>query len=156
MAKALNILYLLFISSRPRQWLKNLSIFAALFFSGRLLIQNDFINVVIVFFIFCLLSSSIYLINDVADIQADRVHFSKKNRPLAAGLISKEVALFTAFLLAFLGMILAFNVSKIVLLVAAVFLIIQVLYSLTLKKILIIDVMTIAFLFILRVFIFSF
>ena len=102
------------------------------------------------------MSSSIYLINDVADIQADRVHFSKKNRPLAAGLISKEVALFTAFLLAFLGMILAFNVSKIVLLVAAVFLIIQVLYSLTLKKILIIDVMTIAFLFMLRVFIGSF
>lgn len=156
MGKIINIFYLLIVSSRPRQWLKNLSVFAAFFFGGRLLNQPDLIVVSTVFFIFCLLSSSIYLINDVVDIKADRVHFSKKNRPIAAGLLPKEVALFASFLLAFFGIVLAFSVSQIVFLSAIIFLFIQILYSLKLKKILIIDVMTIAFLFMIRVFVGSF
>ncbi len=156
MSKSINTFYLLLVSARPRQWLKNLSVFTALFFGGRLLNQHDLASVFIVFFIFCLLSSSTYILNDVVDIKADRVHFSKKNRPIAAGLISKQVALLTSLILALIGVVIAFSVSTIVFLSALVFLLIQIFYSLELKKILIIDVMTIAFLFMLRVFVGSF
>lgn len=156
MNRIINISYLIFISARPRQWLKNLSVFSAIFFGGSFLNKNEFITVFFVFIIFILLSSSIYLFNDITDSKADRVHFSKKYRPIASESLSKKTALFASFILAFLGLTFAFLVAEIVFLSATVFLIIQVFYSLKLKKILILDVMAIAFLFMLRVFAGSF
>lgn len=156
MLKTLKTLYLILISSRPRQWLKNLSVFAAVFFGGRLLNQRDFLLVFSVFIIFIILSSSVYLFNDVVDAKADKVHFSKKNRPVASGLLSKKVALLACAVLASVGVMAAVLISNLVLFSAILFLATQFVYSLKLKKVLILDIMAIAFLFMIRVFVGSF
>ncbi len=156
MLKTLSTLYLILISSRPRQWLKNLSVFAAVFFGGRLLNQVDFLTIFFVFIIFSILSSSVYLFNDVVDAKADKVHFSKKNRPVASGLLSPKTALFACVILASIGVIASVLVSNLVFLSTILFLATQVAYSLKLKKLIIIDVMVIAFLFMIRVFVGSF
>ncbi len=151
-----NTSYLIFVSARPRQWLKNLSVFAAIFFGGSFLDRTEFTVVFFVFVIFCFLSSSIYLFNDVIDAEADRIHFSKKNRPIASGDLSKKTALLVSAILAFLGLYVSFLISEIIVISALIFLLIQIFYSLKLKKLLILDIMAIAFLFMLRVFAGSF
>lgn len=154
--KILNLGYLIIVSVRPRQWLKNLSVFAAIFFAGRLLEPRSFLLILAVFFIFCFLSGSVYLINDIVDTQADKIHFSKRNRPIASGRLSKKTAFLFAVVLSIGAVILSFFISKIVFFSAILFLLIQILYSFRLKKIIILDVMAIAFLFMLRVFAGSF
>lgn len=148
--------YYLLVSARPRQWLKNLAVFAAIFFSGRLLNSFDFVEVTSTFVIFCGLSSSMYLLNDVIDIAADQVHFSKQNRPIAKGLLSKRLALICSFLLILIGLLAALSLSKILFFTALAFILIQVSYSLWLKEAILIDVIAIAFSFMLRIFAGSF
>lgn len=89
----------LFIALRPRQWVKNTFVFAAVLYSGNALNPFLLVQTGLVFLVFCLLSSGIYLINDLADIEQDRLHFKKRTRPLASGLISKSNALAAAVLL---------------------------------------------------------
>ncbi|HSX58410.1 MAG TPA: decaprenyl-phosphate phosphoribosyltransferase [Candidatus Saccharimonadales bacterium] len=149
-------LYYLLVSARPRQWLKNLAVFAAIFFDGRLANREDFKTVTFVFIIFCLLSSAIYLINDVVDIAADQVHFSKKERPIAKGLISRNLAVFTSVLLLTAALLTALQISDLVFLSALVFVTVQLFYSFSLKQIILLDVLTIAATFMLRVFAGSF
>lgn len=151
-----NMLYYLLVSFRPRQWLKNLSVFAAIFFGGRLLIADDFLLVTSLFLIFCLLSSSMYLINDIVDREADKVHFSKKNRPIASGLISINLAAGAALILLAAGLISAFFVSELIFATAITFILIQIIYSFFLKRTIILDIMAISFSFMLRVFAGSF
>ena len=76
--------YLLFKEARPRQWLKNLSLFTGLVFSGWLFIPEKFWTVVGAWVIFSILTSSIYIFNDIVDLESDRKHPFKKNRPLAS------------------------------------------------------------------------
>ena len=73
---------------RPRQWTKNAFVFAALVFDRQLFVVKSLERTVAAFIVFCLISGSVYLINDVFDIEADRVHPVKKNRPIASGIPS--------------------------------------------------------------------
>lgn len=156
MTSLVKTLYYLLISFRPRQWLKNLAVFAAIFFGGRLLVAHDFVSVSFLFFVFCLLSSAMYLVNDIVDKEADKAHFSKKTRPLASGLISQSTAVSTALLLLILALLLAFSISDLIFVTAILFVSIQLLYSFFLKRALILDIMAISFSFMLRVFAGSF
>src|SRR3989304_10122071 len=116
MRKLTTTFYYLLISLRPRQWLKNLSVFAALFFGGRFFNLADFQTISFVFIIFCLQSSAVYLLNDVIDIKADQAHFSKKDRPIAKGLFSPVSAIVTSVFLSGLSLFFSHQVSDLVLL----------------------------------------
>lgn len=142
----------LFISFRPLQWLKNLAVFANLVFSGQLFELNKFILVVQAFIIYCLVSSSMYLINDVIDISRDQIHPFKSKRPIAAGLIGKKTAIVIAVLLAILAITASLRLNIFFTGSVIVFITIQIAYSLLLKKYILIDVMTIAATFILRIY----
>jgi len=143
--------YYLFISARPHQWIKNLIIFAALIFSKNLFNLNDVYQVVIAFVIFCLLSSTAYLINDIIDIEGDKKHPEKRKRPIASGKISSTLAIRLAFILGLAAILAAFQLNQNFGLLALAYLILLILYSSFLKKIVILDVLVIAFGFVLRV-----
>ncbi len=109
-----------------------------------------------VFIIFSLQSSAIYLINDVVDIKADRIHFSKKERPIAKGLVSPQLAILTSIVLSIISLYLSFRISDLVLVANISFLTLQILYSLYLKQVILFDILAIALSFMLRVFAGSF
>jgi len=136
-------------SLRPRQWAKNLFVFAAVVFS-----QNLFTPLVglavLAFAIFCGLSGAIYLVNDVVDMEKDRLHPIKRRRPIAAGVLPRwlGVALAAVLLGASLGA--AFTLSPRFGLVALGYAVLLVAYSLWLKAVVIVDVLTVATGFVLR------
>ena len=138
-------------SLRIKQWTKNVFVFAALVFDRQLTNRNATIQTILGAFLFCLLSSSVYLINDVLDIEADKTHPTKKNRPIASGQLPIPIALFTSFLLAVFSLVIAYKLSLNFTLIGAFYLVINLLYSKWLKKIPIIDVLFIALGFVLRV-----
>lgn len=147
-----SILVNLFKSARPRQSLKNLSLLAPLVFSGNLFSTS---SVIIAFFsviIFSLLTAAIYIFNDIIDLPSDQAHPYKKNRPIASGELSIPTALFMAVLTAFLALYLALLNNFFFFLTCLLYLIIQFFYTLFLKKIVLIDVITIASGFVLRVY----
>lgn len=146
----------IFASLRPRQWLKNLVIFAAILFSSQLFILDKFIPVFFSFIIFSAASSSMYLVNDVVDRPEDKFHFSKSKRPIATGSVSPRLALITALILAVFALIASYQLQVYLFLVILIYLLIQFLYTLFLKGIIILDVLTIAFAFMLRIFAGSF
>ena len=90
---------------RPRQWLKNGLVYAALFFDGKLTDWNSLLRTTIAFVLFCMMSSAVYIMNDLADIENDRQHPTKKDRPLAAGELSPTVATVTAVLLVSISLV---------------------------------------------------
>lgn len=139
---------------RINQWVKNLFVFLPLFFSGNLLNIDLFIESFYGFLIFSFVASSIYIINDYVDIEKDKKHPEKKNRPLASGKISKKNALILFFVLVFLTSLLLwfFGTFKVTILVGVYFFM-NIAYSYKLKHIAILDVMIIAFGFLLRVFV---
>jgi len=149
-----NIQFMLtdFLSSlRVKQWLKNVFLFAALVFDRQLTNWESVTRTVIGFIIFCLLSSSVYILNDLFDIQADRAHPVKQNRPIASGRISTEAAVLTGAVICVGSLVWAYTLSIDFFIVSLSYLIINVLYSKWLKHIPIIDVMIIASGFVLRV-----
>ncbi len=136
---------------RPKQWAKNLFVFAALVFDGQLLRLNPFLITAYAFALFCLVSSLVYIINDLADIESDRQHPIKKNRPLASGKLTRKTAIITAailFILIFPG---AFIFNLYLGLILSVYFIMMIAYSFWLKHVPLIDVMIIAAGFVLRV-----
>ena len=135
---------------RPIQWIKNLSLFAAAILTGQLFNPEVFSASLWAFISFCCLSSSSYLINDLIDIDNDRLHPVKKNRPLARGDVSKKTALITSFLLAISGLIIATSINETFLLIAILFIVLQYSYSFFIKKKALLDIIGIAFFFILR------
>lgn len=137
---------------RPRQWIKNLAIFAALTFGGELFNIDLFTNVFIGFLIFCGLSSAIYVINDIFDIEKDRLHPFKKFRPLAKGDIPVQHALVIAIVLALVCTIGSILLSPAFFAIAIVYLVLQLSYSIFLKDIAIIDILALAGGYILRVY----
>ena len=143
-------LSLLAISLRPEQWTKNLLLFAGLIFGGRLLEGSAVLTAVAAFAIFCALSGSIYLFNDVWDRDADRRHPLKQTRPIAAGDLTAPAALLAAAVLAAVAIPAAFLISATLGAVAAGYALLLLLYSTALKHIVIIDVLTIAGGFVLR------
>lgn len=138
------------ISMRPKQWYKNLVLFAGIIFSLNLSHIHMLINVLFAFIIFCIVSGSEYIINDIMDKEKDKIHPKKRNRPIASGKLKVSSALiFVAIMLcmAFVGAYLI-NIQFLGIVLAYSLLI--VLYSLFLKNIAFIDVITISFGFVLR------
>lgn len=142
----------LFEALRPTQWIKNLNLFAAAILSGKVFETVTFVQSTMAFVVFCLLSSSSYLINDLADIENDKIHPFKRNRPLARGDVSPETALFTAAILLISGLSLSIFINQTFFYLSIFFIILQYIYSFILKKKAIIDIIGIAFFFILRAF----
>jgi 4-hydroxybenzoate polyprenyltransferase len=141
----------LVLSLRPSEWTKNLFIFAALMFGQRLLDVRAVLYSVAAFVIFCALSGVVYLINDVADRAADRSHPTKRYRPIASGAVSVPLALTTAAMLAAVALGAAFWLRPAFALLGLGYLALLAAYSGALKHIVIIDALTIAIGFVLRV-----
>lgn len=135
---------------RPVQWIKNLSLFAAAILNGQLFNPLVLTKSIFAFIVFCSLSSASYLINDLVDIDKDRLHPVKKYRPLARGAISRKTAILTAIILTIFGIFLASEVNPGFLLLSIIFIFLQYSYSFFIKKKAILDIMGIAFFFILR------
>jgi hypothetical protein len=136
---------------RVHQWIKNCFVFVPLLFSQHLFDLYYFLDALSAFIVFCFASSAIYVINDIVDIDADRAHPNKKNRPLPSGKISIGAAIITATILLILvfWLMMYFNNEFILLVVG--FVILNVLYSFWMKNIVILDVFSIAAGFSIRV-----
>jgi 4-hydroxybenzoate polyprenyltransferase len=143
-------LYYILATMRPRQWTKNLVLFAGLIFSENLSNTALLWKSVQAFLIFCALSGVIYLINDVADIEKDRIHESKKRRPLPSGRLGVAEAVVAAVIIGVVTLVLAFRVGHSFFNVAIVFFCLNVIYSLVLKKIVLLDVVSISLSFVIR------
>ena len=137
-------------SLRPAQWIKNLIIFGALMLSGRLLDPTSILYAAAAFVIFCGLSGVVYLVNDIADREADRRHPIKMHRPIASGALPVPVAAGAAGILSAVGLGAAFLLRQQFGVLAAIYVVLLGLYSGPLKHIVIIDVLTIAVGFVLR------
>ncbi len=135
---------------RPRQWLKNTFIFVPVVFSGHLFEEQVAVAALISFVAFCAVSSSVYAVNDIVDAEVDRKHPTKRFRPVAAGRISPTRAMGASILLAVLSAGLAWLVSGWVLLAILAYVVNNLAYSFFLRRVPILDVMSIAFGYILR------
>ena len=147
-----NRLLLIMRSLRVNQWIKNLVVFTAIIFSGELFNQFVFLETIGAFFIFCLLSSTSYVFNDIIDYPNDKKHPIKRFRPIASGKISIQEATFTVFILVIISLVLALTFSVQFFLISVLFLALHVVYSLYLKKHPIIDIFSISFSFMIRAF----
>jgi 4-hydroxybenzoate polyprenyltransferase len=141
----------LILSLRPKHWVKNFFIFAPLIFSQNLLKSQFVILSIGAFFAFCVASSSVYLVNDVLDIEQDKIHPQKKNRPIASGVIKPEFALIFAGFLAIFSLVVSSVINYFFMLVLAVYIILNLFYSLWLKNIVILDVLVLSVFYLLRV-----
>ncbi len=144
-------------STRPRQWIKNLAVYAALVFSGFFFYQPAdapayFITVSFAFFIFCLLTSAVYLINDVIDFDADRLHPFKKKRPIAAGELPIPTAIFSAVTLILIVLLLSLWLPLFFRILVIGYFLLQMLYATKTKHISIFDVISIALGFLIRIY----
>jgi len=140
----------LFVSLRPDQWTKNLIVFAALIFAVKLLDPAATAKAAAAFLIFCALSGAVYLINDVSDREQDRQHPIKKMRPIASGDLSPGTAIVVAVVLSATALAAAFMLRPAFGVAAAAYLALFVVYTRSLKHIVVLDVMTIALGFVLR------
>ena len=137
---------------RPQEWVKNTLVFAGLLFSGKFDEGAAVADATLAFVAFCLISSAGYLFNDLRDVEHDRRHPEKRNRPIASGALTPGTAGVAAVLLTIGAIALPLaTVDAEVAGLVAVYGVTTVAYSLILKRLVIIDVMTIAFLFIVRV-----
>ncbi len=137
-------------SARPAQWLKNLILFAALIFAGEMMYAHNVLKALAAFSIFCFLSSGLYLFNDLRDKNKDKKHPIKKLRPIASGELSDTAVTVSIFILFGCGLAGAWYLNEPFFIVASVFVLFNLLYTIFLKYIVIIDVMSIAFSFVLR------
>ncbi len=142
--------YLIFRTMRPRQWTKNLLVFAALIFSRNLFNLSLTRDVTIAFLIFCLLSGSVYILNDLIDLQADRAHPKKSTRPLASGRLKPRTAAAAGLVIVMVALAVAFRLNTVFALTALGYFILQIAYSLLLKHVVIIDVLAVSTGFVLR------
>ena len=140
----------LLVSLRPDQWTKNLIVFAALIFAVKLLDPAATAKATAAFLIFCALSGAVYLINDVADREQDRLHPIKMRRPIASGELSPGTAMISAVVLSAIALTAAFALRPQFAAAAAAYLALFVVYTRTLKHIVVLDVMAIAIGFVLR------
>jgi len=135
---------------RPRQWLKNLLVGTAPLAAGRLLEQQVLISVALAFVAFCLVSAMVYLLNDVRDVEEDRLHPKKRLRPIAAGELSVPAAIAIAVVTGIAGFALAFLTSTDLGITVTVYVALQVLYTLFLKHVPVLDLAMVASGFLLR------
>jgi len=136
---------------RPRQWTKNGFVFFALIFDKQLFSLGPFLRTLEGFFLFCLISSAVYLLNDISDIEADRQHPEKKHRPLASGELPIGTAQSAAFILTPTSLSLGYLLEPVFAGILALYFVINLLYSRWLKHVPILDVLIISSGFVLRV-----
>ncbi len=136
---------------RVQQWIKNVFVFVPLLFSHNLFEREYFLITLFAFFVFCLASSAIYVINDLIDIEADRAHPLKKNRPLPSGAVSKPTAVIIFIVILIIIGVLLPNFNYDFIICVASFIILNVLYTFYFKHIVVLDVFSIAAGFTLRV-----
>jgi 4-hydroxybenzoate polyprenyltransferase len=136
---------------RPRQWTKNIFIFAALIFDKQLFIVDSFLRTLAGFVLFCLISSSVYILNDIVDVEADRKHPEKKKRPIPSGKLPIRVAWGVLAILVVGVSIFSYFLDPEFMFVVVGYFILNIAYSLWLKHIPILDVLIIAAGFVLRV-----
>lgn len=139
------------ITARPQQWVKNILVFFGLLFSGRFTETQYIYASFSAFFSFIIVSAAVYIINDIKDKDTDKLHPEKKNRPIASGELSVPVAAFCAALFMFIGIYLSNSISPGFLVTIAVYLAVNVGYTLFLKNYVIVDVFLISSGYIIRV-----
>jgi 4-hydroxybenzoate polyprenyltransferase len=148
----MDLLLLIVKSIRPQQWVKNITLFAGLIFAGELFSTNLFIKTIYGIVCFSILASSVYLINDIVDAPADRLHPFKRERPIAAGKISERLALVLAIGGLAISLLWGLTLSHYFFYVLFAYFGLQVFYSLVLKHYIVFDVLVIAAGFIARVY----
>ena len=136
---------------RLKQWTKNIFVWAALLFDVKLFRLEPFTRTLVAFVLFCLISSAVYIINDLMDIEKDRQHPQKARRPLPAGTLTPRVAIAAAVVLTLACLPACIRVDRGLAFVLYGYLVLMIAYSLWLKHIVIVDVLVIAFGFVLRV-----
>lgn len=136
---------------RPKHWVKNAFLFIPLFFAGEIFNTQKLFHLLVAFVAFSLIASSIYIINDYKDIEADKQHPVKCKRPLASGAISKTTALLLFALCILLGTVIASCVSGKFMFVLGIYFVLNLLYCFGLKNISILDIMILSTGFVLRV-----
>jgi decaprenyl-phosphate phosphoribosyltransferase len=136
---------------RPKDWAKNLFLFIPIFFAGEIANISKVGELLLGFLAFSFVASSIYIINDYRDVEDDKKHPTKKNRPIASGAVSKTTALIICGLLLILGFGLAYFIRDKFMFVLGIYFVINVCYSLGLKNIPILDILILASGFVLRV-----
>jgi 4-hydroxybenzoate polyprenyltransferase len=136
---------------RPKQWPKNVVVLAALIFDRQLTNWTALLHASAGFIIFCLISSSVYIINDLVDVEADRQHPDKKHRPIASGVLPLPIAIIFVILLILVIFPLAYILSPSFALIGFAYFLINLAYSFWLKHIPLVDVLIIAAGFVLRV-----
>ena len=146
-------IYHIIRTARPRQWLKNLSVFAAPFFAGTLLNHETFSLSLQAFFAFCAISSGVYFLNDIVDAPKDRLHPIKKNRAIASGKLSPSLALVISLILIASSIIYSFmHLDDYFTIMLILYLSLQLAYSFYLRNIIILDSLIVASGFVIRVF----
>ncbi len=136
---------------RPRQWTKNGFVFVALLFDRQLFEPQSVLRTILAFILLCLMSSAVYIMNDLVDIEADRQHPRKRRRPLPSGRLNPTVAAVAAIVLALGSLLAGFSLTPIFGLILLAYLISQIAYSVWLKNVVLIDVSIVATGFILRI-----
>ncbi len=138
-------------SMRPKQWVKNFFIFAPLVFSENLFETELVLRSLLAFAIFCLLSGCVYILNDIMDLEKDRLHPLKRFRPLASGQIGVTKARAFAVFLFVVSFIFSFYLDETFCIIASIYFLLNILYSFYLKNVVIVDVFIVASGFFLRV-----
>lgn len=136
---------------RPHQWIKNFFIYAALIFSQNIFNLTLLLKATIAFSAFCLISSALYIFNDLKDLEEDKRHPLKSKRPIASGKIKKSTAILEVIILSLLGFSSAFTLNKNYFIIILVYFLIQMAYSIKLKHVVILDVFVVALGFLIRV-----
>ncbi|MCA9925294.1 MAG: decaprenyl-phosphate phosphoribosyltransferase [Anaerolineales bacterium] len=136
---------------RPRQWTKNGFAFIALFFDGKLDEPISLLHTILAFTLLCLMSSAVYLMNDLADIESDRQHPEKKKRPLPAGKLNPNVALSASIIFAGGSLAAGFLLDSTFGLIILAYLLIQIAYTFYLKRVVLLDISVVTAGFVLRI-----
>jgi 4-hydroxybenzoate polyprenyltransferase len=141
----------MFKTMRPKQWAKNVFLLAAIVFDRKLTNTDAMLNTVIGVIVFSLVASVVYIINDIADAEADRQHPTKRKRPIAAGKLPLPVAWVSAILLLLISFPVAFWLSPAFALIALLYLALNLFYSKWLKHVVLLDIILLASLYVIRV-----
>lgn len=145
------ILKNLLVSLRPKQWIKNLFVILPIIFGRKLFVSPENINTVIAFLLFCMASGVVYVMNDILDVEKDKLHPDKKQRPIASGRVTVRHAAGFALLLGCLSILFSFLLDKTFGWTIIVYLVFNLLYTRVLKEAVIIDVFCIGVFFLLRI-----
>ncbi len=135
---------------RPQQWIKNVFIFAGLIFSRQFYNVGDILSTIYAFLVFSVLCSGIYVLNDILDFEEDKVHPIKAKRPVAAGEIGRNKAWFISFVLLITSLVFAWVLNERFLHICLIYTVLMILYSLKVKRIVILDVLFVALGYVLR------